>query len=407
MSARPELVDGPLDSAAAASQGKSAAPLIALACLGTAARLRARDEVRSRDPPAARRRVRRGLAVAGVVAVIAAVVAVDPGERFDRFKQRARRSPATSHRGFTESHLLSGGGSGRWQFWSAAVDEYREAARWSGGAPARTRPGGRARLLQLLHPRRALLYVETLGELGLVGLALLVAALGGGLAVAFAGLIRQPKSMRALTAALMATFVAFLFAAAIDWVWELPAVTAIGFLCLGLLCGAATAPERTAAAGAERAGRTRAWPSRTCARPSLPAAWRSSVAQAIPLLAQREIRTSQKAAARGDGKAALDAAQSARGLQGWAASPHLQIALVEEQMGDLPAARRSVADAIERDGSDWRSWLVSARLEAKSGSRAAARARGSARRAGLTRGHRSWPLLERRPETDNHLESSP
>ena len=99
------------------------------------------------------------------------------------------------------------------------------------------------------------------------------------------------------------------------------------------------------------------------------------VAQAIPLLAQNEVRASQEAVARGDGKAALEHAVAARRFQSWAASPHLQIALVEEQAGDLPAARSAIDAAIERDGADWRSWLVAARLEAKSGHPARARER--------------------------------
>jgi O-antigen ligase len=54
------------------------------------------------------------------------------------------------------------------------------------------------------------LYLETFAELGLVGLALLVAA--------FAAAVRGPP-------AAVAVVVAYLAAAAIDWDWQLPAVT--------------------------------------------------------------------------------------------------------------------------------------------------------------------------------------
>ena len=57
----------------------------------------------------------------------------------------------------------------------------------------------------------------------------------------------------------------------------------------------------------------------------------------------------------------------------WAASPHLQLALVDEQQEALPAALVSVRSALDRDPGDWRSWLVAARLEAESGHVAAAR----------------------------------
>jgi Tfp pilus assembly protein PilF len=98
-------------------------------------------------------------------------------------------------------------------------------------------------------------------------------------------------------------------------------------------------------------------------------------AQAIPLLAHEKVRASQDAAARGDGAEALKDALAARRLQPWASSPHLQLALVEEEAGDLAKARAAIADAIERDRSDWRLQLVAARLEVKTGNRQAARER--------------------------------
>jgi len=57
----------------------------------------------------------------------------------------------------------------------------------------------------------------------------------------------------------------------------------------------------------------------------------------------------------------------------------LQVALVREELGDLRAARSAIARAREHDSSDWRLWLVSARLQTKLGDVAAARA--SLRRA--------------------------
>jgi len=68
------------------------------------------------------------------------------------------------------------------------------------------------------------LYLETLAELGVVGLGLLVLALAPPLLVAFRG----------ASAAAAGGYVAFLFHAGVDWDWEMPAVTVAG-----LLCGAA------------------------------------------------------------------------------------------------------------------------------------------------------------------------
>jgi hypothetical protein len=370
LDARPQLVDGPLDSAVAASQGKSAALLIALACLATGIAFgigsRLIPELRWRPQPL----LRRGLALAGVVVVAGAIVAADPSERFDRFK-RSPGTPSGGQAGFTESHLLSGGGSGRWQFWSAAADEYEAHRAVGGGAGSFESWWAEHGTLPYFVRDAHSLYVETLGELGMVGLGLLVAAFGCGLLGALGRLRRRSDEGRLLTAAFAATFIAFAAAAAIDWAWELTVIGVVGIACLGLACGPATAPPRHLPLAATRQSRV-GWAFRAVLAT---AGLAVIVALAIPLLAQNQIRASQEAAARGDGKSALKDALAARGLQGWAASPHLQVALVQEQAGNLRAARESIAKAIDRDRSDWRSWLVSARLEAKSGHARAARER--------------------------------
>ena len=114
-------------------------------------------------------------------------------------------------------------------------------------------------------------------------------------------------------------------------------------------------------------------------------------AQSVPLLADYQLTRSREAAARGDGDAALEAAASARDVEPWAATPRLQLALVEERLGRLWQARASIWQAIDRDGEDWRLWLVAARLETKLGrieqaSRALARAAALNPRSPLFRG---------------------
>jgi hypothetical protein len=81
------------------------------------------------------------------------------------------------------------------------------------------------------------LYLETLAELGVVGLALLALALAPPLAAAF-------RSRAGAAAA--GGYVTFLLHAGIDWDWEMPAVTVAG-----LLCGAALLvdPVRVGRAG--------------------------------------------------------------------------------------------------------------------------------------------------------------
>ena len=95
--------------------------------------------------------------------------------------------------------------------------------------------------------------------------------------------------------------------------------------------------------------------------------------EGILLLSHMRLEQSQTAAARGDTDGAVSAALDAKSLQPWASSPYLQLALLEESSRDLPAARASIGEAIDRDRSDWRLWLVSARIETEAGNIADAR----------------------------------
>jgi Tfp pilus assembly protein PilF len=117
------------------------------------------------------------------------------------------------------------------------------------------------------------------------------------------------------------------------------------------------------------------------------------IAEAIALLAGVEVSESQAAARAGRlGPARVHAVAATR-LEPWAATPYLQLALVEERAGELAAARRSIEAAIRRDHEDWRVWLAAARIENRLGDSAAA-ARSRARARSLD--PRS-PLFSRRP----------
>ena len=100
---------------------------------------------------------------------------------------------------------------------------------------------------------------------------------------------------------------------------------------------------------------------------ALAVAWVLICAQAIPLLANREVARSQAAVGRSELASALKHANAARDIQPWAASPYVQLALVNEEAGALARARDWINEAIDRDRRNWRLWLVLARLETKLG----------------------------------------
>ena len=351
------LVNPPLGHAAPGGQGRNAALLLVAVCAVAGltfglARRYAGGFVLGRREGAV-------LAALAGAALVAGIVAAHPIGRFQEFK-RPPVPPAPGQADFVQSHLLSSSGSGRWQFWSAAIDEFDTRPLEGRGAGSYTAWWAAHGTLPAFVRNAHSLYLEVLGELGIVGFLLLAGAFVTGLVAAARRALIAGGAERATGSALTATFVAFAVAAGIDWVWEIAAVSAVGIACLGLAIGA----------GGAALPRVSRWVRLAAGAVALVLV----TAQVLPLLSDLRIGDSQAAVRRGDTKAAIDAALSARDLAPWASSPYLQLALVSEQSGDLPAADRWIQQALRRDRLDWRLWLVASRIEAKAGRAKVARA---------------------------------
>ncbi len=369
--ARHELSDGPIGSAAASGQGHSAALLLALLGLLCAVVYAAWCTVEPRRPFRPSRGTALGLAVAGLAALALVTAAADPVQKFNDFKKPPSQDKI-SESDFTKAHLLSANGSGRWQLWESAVDEWKQSPVVGEGSSSYeawwAEHGSLTKFVRDAHS----LYLETLGELGVVGLALLLATFGAGFAAAGRRLVRLGAEDRTTVAALVGALVAFMVGAGIDWMWELTVVSAIGVVCLALLAGPATDTGTRAGARSPRV--------RLVLRGAVVAACAVAVClEGILLLSHTRLQQSQSAAARGDTTGAMSAALDARSLQPWAASPYLQLALLSEQSQNLSAARVRIGEALDREQSDWRLWLVSARIETEAGN--ISRARRDLRRA--------------------------
>jgi O-antigen ligase/polysaccharide polymerase Wzy-like membrane protein len=368
--ARPDLVNRP--STISAGEGRTAALLIALGCLGTGFLYAFFSRLLADRPLGPR--LRRLIAVVAGAAGVAAVVVAHPLARFDAFREPLQLTTAAED-DFVRTHLLSGNGSGRWQFWEAALDEFRDAPFHGHGAGSYEAWWAAHGTIPMFVRDAHSLYLEALGELGIGG-GLVIAVFALGLVVAVRRVLRTEGPGRATAAALAAAFAAYAVAAGIDWMWELTAVSVFGIAVLGLLCGPATFPA-VRPRGTGGFSLERHPPARrrfTLVAVGLGVAWLLICAQAIPLLAQLQIGDSQEAALRGDHAGALGDAFAARKLEPWASSPYLQLALLKEEDADLQAARGWIAKAIDRDREDWRLWLVAARIETKQGAIGAARA---------------------------------
>jgi O-antigen ligase/polysaccharide polymerase Wzy-like membrane protein len=171
------------------------------------------------------------------------------------------------------------------------------------------------------------LYLETLAELGPLGLALLVVTL----AVPLVLVVRRRSPLAAVAAGAYATFLAH---AAVDWDWQMPAVTVAGLLCGICALRTASADER---------------PSPRALRPALALAAVVALAVAAAGIGNAEL----SAAARGR---SAEAARAAAALQPWSAAPRRLLGELALARGDRAQARRFLAAAIVRDPDDAASW---------------------------------------------------
>lgn len=362
----PTLVNGPFDAPSAAADGRLAAAGIALACLVTGfawARLSRRE---LRLPPLGARS-RRLLAAGLCLGLAAAVVAADPVARLQAFTEPPpTRAEAAADRDAdltAAEHLVSASGNGRWQFWSAAVDQFSQRPLGGHGAGSYEAWWAQHGTLAYFTRQAHSLYLEMLGELGPGGLLLLGAFLLAVAAAATRRLRAAGGDERLVLAALATTALGYAIAAGVDWMWEMTVVSLVGIAAAALIAGAAAAPA-TPAAPARARGRVLA----------AGAAAIAIVVLALPWLAERDLRESRRAAVAGDTRAAVDRAERARALLPWAASPWLQLALVHEGAGDLGAARAAAREAVGHDPSGWRNHLVLGRIAQAAGDEPAAAA---------------------------------
>ena len=313
------------------------------------------------DAPVERVRVsprlaRAGLAILGV-ALVAGVVASDPGERLDEFKS-VPEDEGAGRTDFVSSHLASGSGSGRWQFWGEALDAAGSEPVHGIGAGGYESYWNQHAPISRVTKQAHSLYLEQLAELGPLALLLLLGFLGVGTVRALRARTGLPGGEAGAGVALVATGA---LSAAIDWTWEVPAVFGVVVVALALLAGPALRRTEPTESGSPQPSRF-GW-----AIAVLLVGWASLFLAADSLLAERSLEASRSAARDDDLGTAADDARAAIALQPWAAEPRLQLALVQEAAGDLDAAQDSAQEAIERAEDDWRLRIVSARIATLAG----------------------------------------
>jgi tetratricopeptide (TPR) repeat protein len=213
------------------------------------------------------------------------------------------------------------------------------------------------------------LYLQAFAELGVIGGLLVLALVGTLLWTGFAAWRAASGPRRELHAVLFAAALAFAVGAAIDWFWEIAAVGAIFFCATGALVAARCRQLADRRLAGEQVEQRRFG----LAVAGLAIAWISALALIKPLLIDREIDSSNTAAAAGNLPSAVDHAETARSIEPWAATPYLQLGLLAESQGDYATARSRLTQAIEREDENWQLYYLRARVEHEAGEAAAAR----------------------------------
>jgi O-antigen ligase len=360
---RDALEHGLLNSDVAREQGNELLAIAIAVCLvvGAVQVALSAPSVRELRPGwthVSRRQALAAVAAAAVALSVGTIALDAPGRASDAWSEFKQGDEGP---GDGTERLASAAGESRYEFWTVAVEQNASDPLIGTGSGTFefwwTRNSDGSGTVRDTHS----LYMQTLGELGIVGLLLLAAfllvVLVGGARNALLANTRE----RPLLAAALAGCVAFCFGAIFDWLWQIPALALATLLLAAALLGpgARGDDEPVGFALPQRLGMTVI---------SLVAI----AAIAIPLTSASLLRQSEAEARAGNLKAALGDARSAQNVEPGAMSPRLQRALLLGTMGDFDAAAVAAREATEREETNWRTWLVLSRIEARRGHAAAA-----------------------------------
>lgn len=321
--------------------------LVVIACVAAAALLRLLftrlDEwLDAWSPPVVDRR--RALVAGGAAALVLVVAAVALGvpsrigDEYSSFVEGA--APQSSDE--TRSRLTSFSNNGR-------LDQLQVSLEGFEAEPLRGTGAGTYQLQwnQLRDVDHAVidahsLYLEVLGELGVVGLLLI----GGSLLAIVVGLARRlGGGERHVYAAALTLVVAWAVHAAIDWDWEMPAVT----LWLFALAGLGLARPMADATG-RLAGFAPAWPLRALAAVCVAAL---AIVPAAIGVSQNRLETALGQFDRNECDAAIATSRDSLDLLDRRPEPYEVIGYCQARQGREGAAEVAMLEAVERDPENW------------------------------------------------------
>jgi hypothetical protein len=311
-------------------------------CCAVAAMLAALIERRVELP----RRTRVGLSGALALAALTALVLVlahygGPSAAVSKAWHSFTAPPVSVSRSGSNlnKRLFSLSSNGRIGLWHAAWHEARAHPVLGGGAGSYEDwwSAHRHTRLDVLDAHN--LYLETLAELGPLGLALLLAALVLPIAAAIAARRQRYVSL------VFGAYVAFVVHATADWDWELTGVTLTAFLCgAGILIAGRPETSRT----------DLAWRARG---PALAAAVAVICLAVVVTVGNSELGSATNALQDGNWQTAGAKARTASHWMPWSSAPWRTLGEAQLAQQQFSAARTSLGKAIAKDPNDWHLWL--------------------------------------------------
>jgi hypothetical protein len=280
------------------------------------------------------------LAAAGgaLVAVLLALIAFDATGFVERQYDRFVEGGAVDQ---TPSRLANPGNNRRLEYWQVAVTAFeRHPLRGTGAGTYGTEAARSGDTWPEIQNAFSL-YLETLSELGIVGLCLLAIALVAVL-WGFARGLRGPG--RHLHAALLAAGVAWALHAGVDWDWEMPAATLWLFALggMGLARPTSDAPDRVPSG---------------FARVAIAVGCLALVATpALVAVSEGRMNESVRAVSAGDCGKAIDEALMSLDAVPVRPEPFLVLGVCDIRLGKPQLAERVMRRAVQLDPAGWEGW---------------------------------------------------
>jgi tetratricopeptide (TPR) repeat protein len=360
--------------------------LVLMASVLLAAGLAVHFAAAQRPPTPGTRRIagRSALAVLALVPVIGLIgLATAPGgvdgqvsKAWNQLTDPNARTPANT------PDRLTATSSVRARYWKEALDIHATAP-WIGtgaGAYATVRSRFRTDTLAVRHAHGYV--VQTLADLGWVGLALSLAAAAAWLAAALraTGLRRRDRGLpfdaeRVGLLTLFAVVAVFAVHSAVDWTWFVPANAGVGLLCAGWIVG--RGPLRARLAGRVATAPAPSWPhasrlarlgERVTPLRGLGVALVLVVALAAAWTAYQPVRAVHAGDAafdrldQGQPEAAASIAQIAADRNPLSVDPLFELAAIEQARGRTKEAAAALERAVDLQPANPEAWRRLGRL---------------------------------------------